>query len=179
MPSYSFKFKENAVALLENLKQGPLKFPDKTIKNVRELCEYLDISSYSLYKWREKIVGKNVIKPVKMAIDKELLQGIYLQNDVNKQGEKRILNKTKQNKTIDLQQDQFYEKIIAGGIKTKQNKTIDLQQDHFYEKIIAGGISDLPGGIKLKIVYYFLTGYFTNSSIKDMKRKIREVIEKL
>lgn len=56
MPRYSLKFKMNAVRMLKRLNKGEvIRINRKSIKNVRELCEVLDISSYSLYDWDKKL----------------------------------------------------------------------------------------------------------------------------
>lgn len=66
MASYSESFKISAVHEFGVLKrEGILKVGNIEIKNVRELCAFLDISSQSLYRWEKKYsVPKSIKKEV-------------------------------------------------------------------------------------------------------------------
>ena len=55
MASYSESFKRNAVEFLSKLRNtGKFELNNIEIKNIRELCVFLDVSSQTLYRW-EKI----------------------------------------------------------------------------------------------------------------------------
>ena len=57
---YSQIFKDNALHLWEELEEkNEIEIKGIVIKNVRELCSYLGISSYTLYNWRDK----KIIRP--------------------------------------------------------------------------------------------------------------------
>ena len=63
MASYSESFKISAVHEYGVLRsEGVLKVGNIEIKNVRQLCEFLDISTQSLYAWEKKFSG---LKPEK------------------------------------------------------------------------------------------------------------------
>ena len=58
MKKYGLSFRQNAVLSLSDLKKdGILKVGNIEIKNVRDLCGYLDISSNTLYRWQKEFSG--------------------------------------------------------------------------------------------------------------------------
>ena len=73
MAKYSDEFKISSVAKLELLNEkGTIKLDGVQIKNVRQLVAFLDVSSYSLYKWVNEIKYEGNMDEVE--VEKEAIE---------------------------------------------------------------------------------------------------------
>jgi len=140
MATYSDEFKSQAVHLLYKLKkEGTVQVDsDLNVNNVRELVAFLDISSYSLYKWQKNFEYEGNLGDEEIEVfTKDIAEKDFIEELVELDNDLKDFTATKQEleeqNGIDLLAEQmkdigYWQSLArALGLKNYRQKTPQLK----------------------------------------------------